>query len=663
MTDRRMKQPRLALRRPLRRRQLSSSTPVAKSSAALRAIGAELARIEAHLRKFEAKLRPTLASVQPEWVESARNLVHYTALRQLDLRELQLLLQQQGLSSLGRSESFVMGSLLEVRLRVAEALLARGKADRGELARIAERRAGALSWQTAEFLLHTHTHEVLGPKPDDRHVYIMLTAPDAAEADAAWLARMLRAGVNVLRINCAHEGPEEWRHILAALATARRETGLECCVLMDLAGPKIRTGRIAAGARVATWKLRRDALGNVLEPAAVILRPVARAEQPAPGPVLLIADDWFADLRRRDVLRFRDTRGKKRELIVRTVAKGEAVATIAKRAYVIPDTRVAHVRRARVLRHGQVGVGGMSNAAIPLSVGDVLVLTERESDGQVARLDARGKVVEPARIACTLPDALSHLEVGHRVLFDDGKIEGVVERTDGTDRHVRIRRAVGTVVKLRAEKGINLPDTTLPITTVTLADRANLPFVARHADLVGLSFVRSPADVTALHEALDALERRDLGIVLKIETKAGFEHLPHVLLEAMRRPPVAVMIARGDLAVELGFERLAEVQEEILWLCEASHVPAIWATQVLDTLARTGAPSRAEVTDAAASVAAECVMLNKGPYVEEALQALVDILRRMERHRYKKRSIFRKLRISTWEASEREEPDRELHGL
>lgn len=205
---------------------------------------------------------------------------------------------------------------------------------------------------------------------------------------------------------------------------------------------------------------------------------------------------------------------------------------------------------------------------------------------------------------------------------------------------------VRPVVKLRAEKGINLPDSELPVSALTDEDRAHLAFVAEHADLVGLSFVRSPADVAVLHDALDALGRRDIGIVLKIETKAGFESLPRILLQAMRRPPIAVMIARGDLAVELGFERLAEVQEEILWLCEASHIPVIWATQVLDTLARTGIPSRAEVTDAAASVAAECVMPNKGPHVEEALRTLVDILRRMERHHYKKRSIFRKLRVS-----------------
>jgi pyruvate kinase len=81
--------------------------------------------------------------------------------------------------------------------------------------------------------------------------------------------------------------------------------------------------------------------------------------------------------------------------------------------------------------------------------------------------------------------------------------------------------------------------------------------------------------------------------------------------------------------VEVGYERLAELQEEILWLCEASHAPAIWATQVLDTLAKTGVPSRAEVTDAAAAVAAECVMLNKGPFVDEAVRVLSDVLRRM----------------------------------
>jgi pyruvate kinase len=134
--------------------------------------------------------------------------------------------------------------------------------------------------------------------------------------------------------------------------------------------------------------------------------------------------------------------------------------------------------------------------------------------------------------------------------------------------------------------------------------------------------------------------------VLKIETQQAFAELPALLLEAMKHYPVAVMVARGDLGVEVGFERLAEVQEEILWLCEAAHVPVIWATQVLESLAKGGMPSRAEVTDAAISGRAECVMLNKGPYIEQTLQFLCNVLNRMEDHHQKKTSMLRRLSIS-----------------
>lgn len=223
---------------------------------------------------------------------------------------------------------------------------------------------------------------------------------------------------------------------------------------------------------------------------------------------------------------------------------------------------------------------------------------------------------------------------------------------------LRVTHTQRPVVRIRAEKGINLPDSELPIAALQEEDLRALPFVAKHADAVSLSFARTPDDVEALQLELDRLGREQIGVVLKIETRRGFENLPRLLLQGLRRPPLAVMIARGDLAVEVGFERLAEVQEEMLWLCEASHVPAIWATQVLDNLARTGVPSRAEVTDAAASVAAECVMLNKGPHVDEAVRTLSDILERMETHRFKKRSLSRALKVSTFD----ERRDVEVHG-
>jgi pyruvate kinase len=146
-----------------------------------------------------------------------------------------------------------------------------------------------------------------------------------------------------------------------------------------------------------------------------------------------------------------------------------------------------------------------------------------------------------------------------------------------------------------------------------------------------------------LHE----LGREDAGVVLKIETKRGFSNLPAMLLEALKFPACGVMIARGDLAVECGFERLSEIQEEILWVCEAAHVPVIWATQVLEGLTRRGHATRAEVTDAAMAQTAEVVMLNKGAYIIEAVEMLDDILQRMQGHHRKKHSMLRELKLAS----------------
>lgn len=200
--------------------------------------------------------------------------------------------------------------------------------------------------------------------------------------------------------------------------------------------------------------------------------------------------------------------------------------------------------------------------------------------------------------------------------------------------------------RLAGDQGINLPDSKLELPALTCKDIEDLEAVARHADLVGLSFVQRPRDVEALRTQLKALKADHLGIVLKIETRRAFERLPELMLAAMHCRSAGVMIARGDLAVECGYERLAEVQEEILWAAEAAHMPVIWATQVLETLAKTGQPSRAEITDAAMGERAECVMLNKGPHIIEAIRTLDDILRRMQAHQSKKRALLRAL--SAW---------------
>lgn len=181
---------------------------------------------------------------------------------------------------------------------------------------------------------------------------------------------------------------------------------------------------------------------------------------------------------------------------------------------------------------------------------------------------------------------------------------------------------------------------------MTAKDVEDLGNAVEFADMVALSFLRRPADVYLLESHLHRLGAGHMGIVLKIENRQAFEDLPRILLTALRSPPVGIMVARGDLAVEVGFERLSEVQEEILWLCEAAHVPVIRATQVLEGLAKKGAPSRAEVTDAAMSSRAECAMLNKGPNIVETVSFLRGILVRMDTHQHKRRATLRRLSFS-----------------
>lgn len=616
---------------------------------------AELARallaLESRLDALARRMRPALARVDPDCRASAKNLVHYVALRGHDLRDLQSRLAQHGLSSLGRSESYVMGSLLAVSVRAHESrVLAGDPAAASMVAHLGNLRGQALSWDAAKERLHQQTGAVLGPRPD-RHIYVMVTAPSAAEATRAWMVKLLRAGMNVLRINCAHEGQREWLQTIRALRAARAQTGKPCRVLMDLAGPKIRTGRVIDARPIVTWKPSRDELGGATAPAEIVLRRASAPMAAVADPLLIVGDKPFARLRKGDQLRFRDARGKRRVLVVHAVDGQQIVAHGHDRVYVLEKARTRLFRGGQAIDDVILKVDRRQSGAVDVKVGDPLILTGRRVAGCAPRRDGRGHVQEAGLIACTLPAALKRLAVGHRVLFDDGRIDAVVERVqkDRRDFLLRVRRTQKETIKLHAEKGINLPDTPTTVPSVTAEDRRALAFVAKHADAVGLSFVRRPEDVRKLHAELDRLKRSDIAVVLKIETRAGFENLPRILLEGLRRPPLAIMIARGDLAVEVGFERLAELQEEILWLCEAAHVPAIWATQVLDSLARTGVPSRAEVTDAAASVAAECVMLNKGPFIAQAVRTLSDILGRMAKHHFKKRSLFRKLHVSRFD--------------
>jgi len=251
-----------------------------------------------------------------------------------------------------------------------------------------------------------------------------------------------------------------------------------------------------------------------------------------------------------------------------------------------------------------------------------------------------------AAFRCTEPSILDDIQTGERIYFDDGKVGGLIEHTSKKGAVIRITQTSLEGSKLRHRKGINLPDTQLRLPSLTDRDHEHLPTIAQMADMVGYSFVRKPADVQELQDQLNKLGRADLGIVLKIETGEAFRQFPGMILQALQSPSVGVMIARGDLAVEIGFERIAEVQEEIMWLSEAALVPDIWATQVLESLAKKGQSTRGDITDAAMAARASCVMLNKGPYIVEAVRTLRNITDRMAQHQRRKHGSLRPLAVA-----------------
>ncbi|MGD0718859.1 MAG: pyruvate kinase [Thermoplasmata archaeon] len=569
--------------------------------------------------------------------DSARNLLHYLAFRRFDLRRDQTRLAHWALSSLGRSESHVLYNL--------DAVLGWLDRSRGRPPTHRPRSEGP-SPERGIGILEQNARTLLGPARPGQGVRIMVTMPTEAATDYGLVRDLVEGGMDCARINCAHDGPAEWARMIEHIHRAERALGRRCRIEMDLAGPKIRTGTIRSGPSVVRLKPSRDAFGRVTAPASVWLSPPRESAPVPPGATVLpVPRAWLLRRRLREQVALVDTREARRTLRIVERVGAHCRATVEKTTYLTTGTRLVGATANGRKDATSIGPFAPVKQRIHLSIGDRLVLTSRPDLGEEARRDARGRTLSPAHISCTLPEGLRFVRSGDSIWFDDGRIGGIVSSATAARLVVVVTHAPTGGAWLAADKGINLPDTHLHLAAIPPKDLDDLRFIVRHADLVGFSFIHTPTDVGRLRAALLRVGRPRMGIILKVETRRAFEELPGILLAALRQPPVGVMIARGDLAVEVGFERLAEVQEEILWLCEAAHIPAIWATQVLEGLAKSGLPSRAEVTDAAMGVRAECVMLNKGPHIVEAVRALDSILRRMQSHQTKKTAMLRPLSI------------------
>lgn len=586
--------------------------------------------IIASANEFEKKFKKKIEKVNPDHTKSAINLIHYLALRKHDISELQESLGDFGLNPFGHIEPHVMRSLLLTKAMLQSLI--------GEKTHLGEHKT--LSVKRSRKLLNRNTAALFGKKPKKRRARIMVTLPSEAAADKKIVEKFLKAGMNCARINCAHDNPELWNGMINNVRDESHRLKKDCKISMDLAGPKFRTGKMVPGPKVLHIRPGRDELGNITKPVKVWLTHTG-GEIPAKADVAVPVDgNWLKSIKKGDVIEFEDSRGKFCKLeVVKKQGDGRWALSYDS-TYITTGTEFVLKKKNQTLE-SLVTVGELLPLEqwITLKPGDFLVLHKKPLDGENAVLDENGSVVAPAHISCEMPEIFDDVKAGEPVLFDDGKIEGIIETANPDELVVLITGAKPTGSKLKGERGINFPDSSFSFSGLTKKDIHDMDFVVENADIVNVSFVNDANDVKRFLEKLKSTNKQP-GVILKIETRKGFQNLPLILLEAMQLKMAGVMIARGDLAVEAGWNNMAILQEEILRVCEAAHIPDVWATQVLEEMSKKGIPSRAELTDAGMSQRAECVMLNKGPHITKAIKMLDKILRKMQEINKKKENIL-----------------------
>ena len=266
----------------------------------------------------------------------------------------------------------------------------------------------------------------------------------------------------------------------------------------------------------------------------------------------------------------------------------------------------------------KIRTGLMEGGSIVLVVGKSLVVQAEEISGTV---DC---------ISTITPQILGDLKIGEPILLDDGLLELRVTQTGS-------EKVVCEVVRggiLKSSKGMNLPATDLSLPSITEKDWRDLDWGLAHSvDYVALSFVRSPQEIIELKEYIKKNGKRDIRIIAKIEKPEAVKHIKEIV-----RVSDAIMVARGDMGVELPAARVPRIQQEIINLCWKMNKPVITATQMLDSMTYNSRPTRAEVTDVSVAIkeGTDAVMLSQetatGTDPVNVVRTMAAIICEEERH-------------------------------
>lgn len=598
------------------------------------------------IRENLLQVRDRLSADEPRY-KSLLNLNQYLELRSEDWTKLQEKLFLLSLSSLGRSYAHVSASIDRLHDQLCCAL---------GYEEISQELLDAFHHLTIEDSIEIASKNgvnLFGGRASSRlskqSTSLMITLPsNAMDDDAALIKKLASSKVSIFRINTAHDDASTWRAMGETILKINESRGdkEKLKLFVDLAGPKIRTAKIRKVDMpivIGSNKVEKELLIYHDERETKAQRKDRQTLQKLPAEIV-VSSKFFKSIQSDKRIKVTDINAKKAK--IRVIEKNDeyALCKIDKKVFLDEKSSLRVGKKESTL----LNIVPQTDQ-IRLFVDDEIIITQEDILGSSATLDKDGTILKPAIISATHKQILKDVVVGDKLFIDDGKIglEVVQKGENEILCRVRIAKANGTLIK--EEKGINLPDTYIRTSALTQEDRENLQSVIDIADSVSISFCQTAKDVQEIQKLLAKYGREDIGIIAKIETKQAVLNMPQILTQLLKSQNSGVMIARGDLAIEVGFENLAQIQESLLDICDAAHIPVIWATQVLESKMKNNLPSRAEVTDAAMSSRAECVMLNKGPFAFDTISVLTSILHEMHKKFKKNKQLLKK--ETFWECS------------